>query len=70
MKRPSLDSQMLDIALHPQGPQIIEKHFPGLMAQEHWKMVKGLNPKQFAALSGGAITKQMLRALEDDLDAL
>lgn len=59
-----------DLMANPASKAIVDKHLPPLGTHEAYETFKGMSLKQLQPLSQGAITDEVLTAIQADLNAL
>lgn len=66
----TLDTPIERIAADPDGAAVLNKDIPGLLTNPNYGMIKSMNLKTVASLSGGRLDGQTLAQTKTDLAAL
>ncbi|WP_374570873.1 hypothetical protein [Phenylobacterium sp.] len=68
---PSVDNTPIyELVDNAQTKAVLEKHVPGISEHPSYEMFKTMTLRQVEPMSGGALTDDMLTAIQADLDAL
>jgi len=66
----SIDSKVGELLDNAAPRAVIDKHMPELATNPQIGMARGMSLKMIAGFSGGKITKEMLAAVNDDLQKI
>ncbi|WBO60656.1 hypothetical protein GT370_07780 [Acidocella sp. MX-AZ03] len=66
----SLQTPIDQIAADPRGKAVLERDLPGMMASPHYQMFNSMSLSDLAPLSGGRLTPEKLKKVQDDLLSL
>lgn len=62
----TIDSKIGDILADEKAKAILDKHMPGTSTNPQISMASGMTLKMVAPLSGGKITPEIIKAIEED----
>ncbi|MFC2018003.1 hypothetical protein ACFLTQ_01705 [Chloroflexota bacterium] len=64
----TIDSKIGEILADEKAKAIVDKHLPGTSTNPQISMASGMTFKMVAPLSGGKITPEILKAIEEDFN--
>ncbi|MEM3357144.1 MAG: ester cyclase [Candidatus Bathyarchaeia archaeon] len=64
------DSTLGEIAANPKGKAILEKYIPGITKDPNFKMATGMTLNAIKPFSGGKITDEIIKKIDEDLRKL
>ena len=68
--RPTVDSAIKDLLAHPSTAAVLEKHLPGVGRHPALPQFQDMTLAEVAPLSDGAVTPEIIAAIDADLKAL
>jgi|TARA_R110002124_G_scaffold193415_1_gene360632 hypothetical protein len=68
--RPTIESSIKDLLANPDTAAVVEKHLPGVSQHPARPQFEGMTLAQVAPVSNGAVTAEIIAAIDADLKAL
>ena len=70
MRRPTIDSSIKALLANPQTKAVLEKHLPGISQHPALPQFQDMTLRAVMPLSEGAVTPEIIAAIDRDLKAL